>query len=238
MRHSIIFIFLILGATEIFIYSGCSSSSNSIRYKDKPKPNNTNDSPIRFSSEYGSVDTVSTNNPVADSDPDDIPDNERSVDISSIVQRFSTRASNTDMNADRSTLKEKMLMEIIKYLNTPYKWGGDTKKGIDCSAFTQKIYEETFTFQLERTAREQYREGESIDNIDDLKFGDLVFFNTRRWVRPGHVGIYIGDHLFAHSSASHGVIVSSIKDSYYSRRFMGGRRIENLFSSKNTTSGK
>ena len=64
-----------------------------------------------------------------------------------------------------------------------------------------------------------------IDKKIELKFGDLVFFDTRRTVKPGHVGIYLGDNLFAHASSSKGVTISSITSSYYSGRYMGGRRI-------------
>ncbi len=123
-------------------------------------------------------------------------------------------------------------MEIIRYLNTPYKYGGTTKKGIDCSAFTQAVFDHAVDFQLLRTARGQYTQGIEIDNKDNLKFGDLVFFNTRRRVKPGHVGIYIGDDLFAHASSKNGVIVSSLDHTYYANRFMGGRRMEVLSAAK------
>jgi cell wall-associated NlpC family hydrolase len=62
--------------------------------------------------------------------------------------------------------------------------------------------------------------------MEDLQFGDLIFFNTQTNVRPGHVGIYIGDNLFAHASTKKGVTVSSLTHTYYQSRFMGGRRIE------------
>ncbi|MCJ7552912.1 MAG: C40 family peptidase, partial [Ignavibacteriaceae bacterium] len=80
---------------------------------------------------------------------------------------------------------------------------------------------------INRSAREQYIQGEVITEKSELKFGDLVFFNTRRRVRPGHVGIYIGDNLFAHASTKHGVTVSSLDHNYYSARYMGARRIDN-----------
>ena len=118
-------------------------------------------------------------------------------------------------------------MEVIKYLDTPYKFGGNSESGIDCSAFTKTVFSNTFSMELPRTAKEQYQVGDEIDSKNDLKFGDLVFFNTRKRVKPGHVGIYIGDNLFAHASKK-GVTVSSLEDNYYSRKFMGGRRIENL----------
>jgi cell wall-associated NlpC family hydrolase len=160
-------------------------------------------------------------------DADDLPGGESNVDLSEVMKRFEAD-DNSGLNADKGTLREKMLMEIIKYLNTPYKYGGTTKRGIDCSAFTQKVFRNALSVDLNRTAREQFKEGETISSIDDLHFGDLVFFNTRRRVRPGHVGIYIGDHLFAHSSSRYGVTVSTLDHNYYSRRFMGGRRIEDI----------
>jgi cell wall-associated NlpC family hydrolase len=123
-----------------------------------------------------------------------------------------------------------MLMEIIKYINTPYKYGGDSQDGIDCSAFTQNVFSSSLDVNLLRSAREQYTQGFTVREKGDLIFGDLVFFNTRRAVRPGHVGIYIGDNLFAHASSTSGVIVSSLDHKYYSTRFMGGRRVNDVFS--------
>jgi len=123
------------------------------------------------------------------------------------------------------------LMEIIKYINTPYKYGGNSQDGIDCSAFTQNVFSNSLDILLNRSARQQFTQGFPVDNRENLTFGDLVFFNTRRGVRPGHVGIYIGDNLFAHASSSKGVIVSSLNHKYYSKRYMGGRRINEIFSS-------
>ena len=223
---------LILGASGIIFYSGCSSSSNSIRYDQKSQQDKSNSKNVRFTSanDPGTIkDTASFSNEPTYNDSDDIPD-DKGVDISKVMSRFSTEDRKSDLSADVSSLREKMLMEIIKYLNTPYKYGGTTKNGIDCSAFTQTIFEKTFSYHIERTARQQFKEGIPIDSINKLKFGDLVFFNTRRRVKPGHVGIYIGDRLFAHSSSSHGVTVSTLDHNYFSRRFMGGRRIEDLFS--------
>ncbi len=220
-------------AAGIFILAGCSSSSNSIRYETPKESSNENNSVVRFSSEKNqNIDTIITYNQPAIDDTDDIPVNEKGVDISVLMKKLTSDKSSEKLTADQSTVREKMLMEIIKYLDTPYKYGGNTSNGIDCSAFTQKVYQKTFAVTLLRSAHEQYTEGSAINDVGDLKFGDLVFFNTRRGIKPGHVGIYIGDHLFAHASRSNGVIVSSLDEEYYSRRFMGGRRIENTFGSK------
>jgi cell wall-associated NlpC family hydrolase len=212
---------LILLFTSVCFYS-CSSSSYSSRYNnDSDKNKDEIKSQQRFSDKEGEANAVDS----LQEEDDEIPD-DQGIDITSVMSQLNSDNNETDLDADNGTLKEKMLMEIIKYLNTPYKYGGNSTRGIDCSAFTQTVYNNVLSFNLNRSAREQYKQGIEVDNPEDLKFGDLVFFNTRRRVKPGHVGIYIGDNLFAHASSRNGVIVSSLDQSYYSRRFMGGRRIE------------
>lgn len=225
---------MILIASVFFIF-GCSSSSNSVRYKTKGEQTNNNDSNTRFPSS-GSNDSIvpdsSNIDEISDeNDSEELPDETQSIDISSIMQKIAINKDSKNLPADNS-IKEKMLMEIIKYLDTPYKYGGNSKNGIDCSAFTQAIFQNTFSVILLRSARDQYTQGFVVDDREKLQFGDLIFFNTRRRVRPGHVGIYIGDNLFAHSSSKNGVIVSSLDLDYYSQRFMGGRRIEGIMGSK------
>ena len=206
------FSLFILAITCIFIITGCSSSSNSVRYgSDNSKPER--DTRIRY------PDNEVGKNNQNDSDPDYTPDVE-SIDASTFKQKYYPSEGKTP-----STAKEKMMMEIIKYMNTPYKFGGESKNGIDCSAFTQTVYN-SCNIHLLRTAREQYTQGIEIDNKRNLKFGDLVFFNTRKTVKPGHVGIYIGDNLFVHASSSNGVIVTPLSAEYYFERFMGARRID------------
>ena len=226
----------------LFLITGCSASSNSTRYGDTSNDSSSGSKTnIRFSSvdddkSDKSRNVDKSNNEITKesdgTDVDGLPANEPKVDISSVLKNINSSPDKSDFNSNNSTPKERMLMEIIKYINTPYKYGGASSSGIDCSAFTQSVYNRAVDVSLRRTAGEQYQEGEEIDNVDDLKFGDLVFFNTQRRVRPGHVGIYIGDHLFAHASKS-GVIVSTMDMDYYAKRFMGGRRIEQgEFSSK------
>jgi len=194
------------------LYIGCSSSSSSTRYGEHSDESNQTDQSERFSSEDDYM-------------SGDLPEDDE-VNLSEVLKDFDyDRESGIDKN-EYDTPKEKMLMEIIRYLNTPYKYGGNTKKGIDCSAFTQQVYKNTLSLDLNRSASEQYRQGKEITRIEDLQFGDLVFFNTRKNVKPGHVGIYIGDNLFAHASSKKGVTISSLNHSYYHSRFMGGRRVE------------
>lgn len=200
------FLLFSVSLVSLFLYSGCAASSNSSRYnRNKPKEKNTI-SDARFTPD----------------DPDIAPADNTPVNIDRLVAKINTPANRSSGNLKS---KEKMLMEIISYMNTPYKFGGNSKKGIDCSAFTQTIFRNAVSVRLNRTARDQYKEGKDIDEKEELKFGDLVFFDTRRTVKPGHVGIYLGDNLFAHASSSKGVTISSFTSSYYSSRYMGGRRI-------------
>lgn len=122
-----------------------------------------------------------------------------------------------------------LIMNIIKYLGTPYVWGGNTRSGLDCSGFTKLVFTEAFGLSMYRTARDQFNQGEVIPTFNDLRFGDLVFFDTRPSARPGHVGIYLGNRLFAHASTKQGVIVSSFDTKYYTDKYMGGRRFKTLF---------
>jgi len=210
--------YLILSASFIFLYYGCSSSSGTSRYGNKSDDSETNNTSVRFSSEDDNNEST-----YVSEDSGDLPDDD-AVDIGVMLDKYNLDPD--ENNFETGTPKEKMLMEIIKYINVPYQYGGNSKSGIDCSAFTQSIYKNTLSVNLLRSAREQYKQGEGISDVGELRFGDLVFFNTRENVRPGHVGIYIGDNLFAHASTKKGVTISSINHSYYKTRFMGGRRVK------------
>lgn len=221
----------IIAAAMVNLFIACSSSSGSIRYGfDKKEKITEKDTSVRFpNNDIVQIEdtTISFDDDTLEfQDPGDLPENESAVDIQEVLKKLQKNSSGADLSASQSTSQEAMLMEIIKYLNTPYKYGGNSMKGIDCSAFTQTVYHNALEVDLNRSARQQYQQGEIVENIEDLKFGDLVFFNTRRRVRPGHVGIYIGDNLFAHASSKNGVTISSLDHTYYSKRFMGARRIE------------
>jgi cell wall-associated NlpC family hydrolase len=207
----------------LILISAC-SSSNTVRFGKKTEDEESKKSSVRFTSEDDSL-IVDLNLDLKD--PSDLPEEEPEVQVSSLLGT-ENRNENYDVPGfDYTTIKEKMLMEIIKYLDTPYKYGGTTKDGIDCSAFTQVLFKDVFNVNLERSARLQFTQGKEIPGKDQLQFGDLVFFNTRKRVKPGHVGIFIGENLFAHASSEKGVTISSIDYDYYSKRYMGARRFEN-----------
>jgi cell wall-associated NlpC family hydrolase len=116
-----------------------------------------------------------------------------------------------------------MLVTIMSFMGVRYKKRGSDANGFDCSGYTSKIFRLTLDVELPRSAREQYKIGETVSK-DSLMFGDLVFFRQRR-SGPAHVGIYVGDGLFAHASTSIGVTISLMESKYYKRRYAGARRI-------------
>ncbi len=145
---------------------------------------------------------------------------------------FFSKYGRLDTTNSIPTDYEKFLMTVISYLGTPYKFGGNTRKGIDCSAFTRLVFQESLSIDLPRSTLEQVKLGQPVSK-DNLKFGDLVFFNTRRRQNPGHVGIYLWENYFVHASTKYGVIVSSMASGYYERRFVGARRLSEVYSLTN-----
>lgn len=113
---------------------------------------------------------------------------------------------------------------IIPWIGTPYRYSGNDKEGIDCSGFVSKIYAECFHKQLEGSARDFYEDVEPLKK-HQLQEGDLVFFRIRKR-RISHVGIYLGQNKFIHSSTSSGVIISDLEDPYYAKYFFKGGRVE------------
>jgi cell wall-associated NlpC family hydrolase len=116
---------------------------------------------------------------------------------------------------------------VVKtFLGVPYRLGGSTLKGLDCSAFVKRVFE-IFNVQLPRTAREQLRIGKKVGR-GELEEGDVVFFKTRR-ANNAHVGIYIGNNEFVHASyRSKEVRVDNLDTPYFNQRFINGMRIIEL----------
>jgi peptidoglycan endopeptidase LytE len=124
-----------------------------------------------------------------------------------------------------SSEERNLLVKVVKtFLGVPYRLGGSTLKGIDCSAFVKKIYQ-IFSIDLPRTAREQLHFGKGVGK-KELEEGDLVFFRTRR-ANGTHVGIYIGNNEFVHaSSRKKEVKVDNLDMPYYDQRFLRGVRVK------------
>ncbi len=125
---------------------------------------------------------------------------------------------------DNGIEKSLMMESIMDWLGTKYRFGGDSRRSIDCSAFTRRIFRETMNIELPRTARIQYKIGDKI-NREDLQFGDLVYFKTRSYAAITHIGIYLADGIFVHAGRRDGVAFASLDNSYYKRKYRGARRL-------------
>ncbi|GFN34041.1 C40 family peptidase [Paenibacillus xylaniclasticus] len=122
-----------------------------------------------------------------------------------------------------SAFADSKLNEIVDSVyGTPYRAAGTTTKGFDCSGFTMYVFKQ-FGIDLPHSSSAQSKLGKKVAK-DDLREGDLVFFNTSG-KGVSHVGIYVGDGKFAHSSSSKGITISKLSDSYYSKRYLSARRI-------------
>jgi len=108
------------------------------------------------------------------------------------------------------------------YIGVPYRWGGTTPSGFDCSGFVGYTYKQA-GYTLPRTTSEMYHVGDSVSK-SELKDGDLVFFQTYK-SGPSHAGIYIGDNQFVHASSTNGVRIDSLSSSYWSRTYYGAKRV-------------
>ncbi|MEW6509010.1 MAG: NlpC/P60 family protein [Bacteroidota bacterium] len=221
---------------SVVLLFGCGASSSSPRFnqsESKKESKESSKSSVRFSSS----DTLkSKKNTIAQPDFDfpEIPDSALDEFDEVPVETEPVDKSKFIGNLDKLksynfpfTSREKILFEIIKFLDTPYKYGGNTENGIDCSAFTKQVFQNSVEVELPRSTREQFKIGENISKYD-LKFGDLIYFNTTKRSYPGHVGIYLGDDQFVHASRSLGVIVSNLNDPYYKKRFIGARRVDDI----------
>ena len=124
--------------------------------------------------------------------------------------------------SDDSVYRMKMKSFISEWWESPYKWGGSSKRGIDCSSFTQKLFKEVYKVNSPRTSREQYKIGKKVP-YDSLQTGDLLFFKNSRGI--WHVGTYIYKGFFVHSSSHEGVHVSNLSEDYYAEHLFGYRRI-------------
>lgn len=113
---------------------------------------------------------------------------------------------------------------VASYIGSPYRAGGMSRSGFDCSGFVCKIYEEVFNIELPRSSAQMKNCGRRI-TYRSASAGDLVFFRNHRIGRINHVGIYMGEGRFVHASVKHGVTYSNLNEPYYQKRLAMIRRI-------------
>lgn len=139
--------------------------------------------------------------------------------------RAKAEAITSEMASD---LPSNLEQEISKFFGLRYRFGGEGRNGIDCSALVKQVYSDAFGVSLPRSSTEQSRLV-NLDSVspDDLRTGDLVFFGPKR-KRVNHVGMYLAGGRFLHAARSEGVTISSLDDSYWKSRFMFSKRMRGL----------
>jgi len=120
---------------------------------------------------------------------------------------------------------DQLRVEVNRWQGTPYRLGGMSRKGIDCSAFAMIIYHDVFDIKIPRTTAQQVKLGKHIE-IENLNTGDLVFFQSES--KKMHMGIYLSHGKFAHASVSKGVMVSNINTPHWKNIFLTARRVLDL----------
>ncbi|KLV26052.1 peptidase P60 [Niallia circulans] len=124
---------------------------------------------------------------------------------------------------EASAASKKSVVTVAKnYIGTPYKYGGTSPKGFDCSGFVGYSYKKVGK-SLPRTTASIYKKGKKVKKAN-LQKGDLIFFETYK-KGASHVGIYIGSNQFIHSSSSKGVKVDKLSNSYWKTKYYGAKRI-------------
>ncbi|CAD7804825.1 Murein DD-endopeptidase MepS/Murein LD-carboxypeptidase [Chryseobacterium aquaeductus] len=165
-------------------------------------------------------------------------ENDKKLLINSFISEKAVAISNAKNSLKNSEIAkaikhnktiDNILTEAQTYLGTPYRYGGMTRNGIDCSAFVLSVFGAAAGLTLPRVAASQAQEGEAIDK-ENLQKGDLIFFSHGR--RISHVGIVEsvteeGEIKFIHAATSKGVMISSLNDSYWGPKFRFAKRVIN-----------
>ncbi len=121
-----------------------------------------------------------------------------------------------------SDVTASLMAQHRQWVGTPYRLGGDSRRGIDCSAYVQTLYRDVYRVRLPRSTEDQEDVGRRVSR-DRLRPGDLVFFKTGWFKR--HVGVYVSGGRFIHASESRGVTESSLASPYWSKHYWKARRV-------------
>ena len=131
-----------------------------------------------------------------------------------------------DMDIDKND-NHALYIESSNWIGVPYRIGGSTMRGTDCSGFTSAIYKKVYHKKLQRNADSQRSKNCKRLSKKQLQEGDLVFFHNGKKKRAAtHVGIYLKSGRFVHASSSQGVVVSGLNEAYYKKRWMQGGRVK------------
>lgn len=147
---------------------------------------------------------------------------------SKVSKSESLRKLDSKFDGNLSGSMKSILKDAERYLGTPYKFGGNTSSGFDCSGLTTKVFDEN-GLKLPRRSSDQANTGKNID-LEEAKPGDLLFFATAGGSKVSHVGIVHtiendGEVKFIHASTSKGVIISSLNEKYWNKAYLHAQRV-------------
>ncbi len=124
-------------------------------------------------------------------------------------------------------IKDKRLRSEVKgWMGVPYQYGGHSKSGTDCSGFVMEVFKAVYDMKLERNSAKMFERNCKRIKKSELREGDLVFFITGRSGKISHVGIYLNDGDFVHSSSSKGVTINNLSQRYYVKHYAAAGRVK------------
>lgn len=155
-------------------------------------------------------------------DPDRMSQDEDGLTAMDMVM-LAEISEKLDIDLDGSENLE-LLAAIESWMGTPYRYGGCTRFGVDCSCLVKNLYEEVFDMDLVRTSRDMF---DTLPHVapEEIREGDILIFRARRGRRVGHVGLYLKDGKFVHASRRHGVTIGEMENAYFRKRFVAARRV-------------
>jgi lipoprotein Spr len=205
----------LLSCILIITLTACSSTRNLSAVSASSRPRFINGIEVHANSSSAKLTTRSTNITAIRTDAS----GNKNI-ASSLQTKYAAMLNTTPSQLHDAFL----LQEIDDWFGAPYRYGGNTKGGIDCSAFSQTVMHDVYNQTLPRTAQEQF-DSRMIIGKADLREGDLVFFHTSgRKNDITHVGVYLANNKFIHASLSGGISIADLNDPYWKPRFRGAGR--------------
>ena len=152
----------------------------------------------------------------------------RNLPTKTVAKTNTSRDLDSKYSGNISSGVKSILKDAEKYLGTPYKYGGNTSSGFDCSGYTVKVFDEN-DLKLPRRSADQANFGKKIE-IKNVQPGDLLFFATSGAGKVSHVGIVHdvgsdGEVKFIHASTSKGVVISSLNENYWNKAYLHAQRV-------------
>jgi len=132
------------------------------------------------------------------------------------------RSPSTTALPNNGDVEQRLRVQEQRWHGAPYRWGGASREGVDCSGFVMRLYRDLFELSLPRTTAEQVQVGQAVLS-GEFQAGDLVFFRPTGGAR--HVGLYLSAGEFAHASTREGVTISHLDEAYWREAYWTTRRV-------------